>query len=73
MITCPIYHWAPSVAATLIPAFARCTLIFKGFEFEGLSLETAANIIETCSSKAEQRLDWDALVEGFREFRPSVG
>ena len=62
-----------SVAASLIHALARCNFIFKRFESEGLSLEKAANIIETCSSKAEQRLDWDALVEGFRGFRPSVG
>ena len=64
------YAWTE---AESIPALARIQQIFKRFESEGLSLEKAANIVESSSSKAEQRLDWDALVDGFREFRPSAG
>ena len=64
------YRWNETDS---IPALARIQLIFKQFESEGLSLEQAANIAESKSSKAEQRLDWDELVAGFREFRPSAG
>ena len=47
------YRWTE---AESIPALARITLIFRRFESEGLSLEKAANIVETSSSKAEATL-----------------
>ena len=52
-------------------AQARIELIFKRFTTEGASLQQAATIADTSSSK--QKVDWAELIDGFRKFRPSAG
>ena len=59
--------WSEQGSITALP---RIQQIFKRYETDGLSLDGARSNTNTASS--HQTIDWDALVEGFREQRPAV-
>ena len=61
------YDWSKEGASRALP---RIQQIYKRFALEHISLALAGQSAETASS--HQRIDWDGLIDQFREVRPQA-
>ena len=61
------YPWTEEGSIAALP---RILQIFKRVTLEGVTLQKAAQGANTASS--HQKLNWDELIAGFREQRPSA-